>query len=89
MCMVSVVTGYGMNVPQQSWTLPTWKQFQDLVKRVEDLDKKLGESDCVDPAKDAWMQKMSEMYDEARHAAPKTLNNVISLHAKKQSKANG
>lgn len=83
MCMMSAVTGYGIGVPAQQWNPVTWAQFKALLDRVDKLDKALGEPECIDPAKDAWLQKMSEMYDEAKKPAPtpaKKLNNVININ---------
>jgi len=65
MCSVSVIYDYGRTqVPLTSWTRDSWVDFKDIIRRLEALDKKLGEPDCEDPAKAAWMREV-----EARLAA--------------------
>lgn len=59
MCMMSVLTGYGQTqVPGASWTPETWRQFRVVAENVDALDAALGEPECIDPGKDAWMQEM-------------------------------
>jgi hypothetical protein len=58
MCMVSVVMDYGRNIPQQQWTTPLWNDFSEVIRRLDALDKKLGEPECHDPAKAAWMREV-------------------------------
>lgn len=38
------------------WTRDSFDEFKEILKRLEALDAKLGEPDCEDPAKAAWMQ---------------------------------
>lgn len=64
MCVVSAIYDGARQVPMDSWTPPTWAQFQDLLRRVEALDAALKQPDCHDPAKAAWMREV-----EARLAA--------------------
>ena len=58
--MVSVVYDYGKTVPATSWTPDSWSQFQEIIKRLNDLDKKLGEPECHDPAKAEWVKEVEE-----------------------------
>ena len=60
MCMVSVVSVAGSNVPLTDWTRPAFSEYQEILKRIEALDAKLGQPDCVDPAKEAWMKQVEE-----------------------------
>lgn len=70
MCMMSVVTGYAQQSTQMNHMTPvTWKMFRELLDRVDKLDKALGEPECIDPAKGAWLRKMSDMYDEVKAPA--------------------
>jgi hypothetical protein len=58
MCMVSVVSDYGMTITPNTWTRDTFSEYQEILKRIGDLDAKLGQPDCVDPAKEAWMREV-------------------------------
>lgn len=60
MCMVSVIYDYGRTVPQAQWTWPAFSEYQEIIRRLEALDKKLGEPDCHDPAKGDWMKAIEE-----------------------------
>ena len=61
MCMMSVLTQYGRDrVADTAWTPQSWQQFKDITGQVEKLDTDLGEPDCVDPEKAAWMQRIEE-----------------------------
>lgn len=60
MCMVSVMSVAGGSVPLHDWTRPAFNEFQEILKRIDKLDTKLGQPDCVDPAKEAWMREVEE-----------------------------
>jgi len=46
--------------PLQTWTPPIWGEYQEILKRLADLDAKLGQPDCVHPAKEAWMREVEK-----------------------------
>lgn len=57
MCAVSVINDYGrLNVPLQSWTPNAWADYQEILRRLADLDKKLGEPDCETASKLGWQE---------------------------------
>jgi hypothetical protein len=59
MCAVSAVhDNYHWNVPQQQWTQPLFNEYQDIIRRLDALDKKLGQKDCEDPSKAHWMAEV-------------------------------
>jgi len=58
--MVSAVLDYGKTIPMQQWTYPAWNQFTEILRRIEELDAKLDQPDCEDPAKAAWMREVEE-----------------------------
>jgi hypothetical protein len=72
MCAVSAVHDYYGNRPNlwptpglagvagPQWTPQTLIDFKDIIKRLEALDAKLGEPDCVDPAKEAWVAEVEK-----------------------------
>jgi hypothetical protein len=60
MCMVSVVSVAGGTVPINDWTRPAFNEFREILDRIAALDAKLGQPDCVDPAKEAWMREVEK-----------------------------
>jgi ubiquitin-protein ligase len=55
--MVSVIQDYGRTrVPAERWTPDAFAQLQEILLKVQALDTKLGEPNCEDPAKAAWMR---------------------------------
>lgn len=63
MCMVSMVSDYGQNrIPYQQWTGPSWQEYQSLLEKARKFDQMMGQADCVDPNKDAWQQKMGQLF---------------------------
>jgi predicted alpha/beta hydrolase family esterase len=69
MCTVSVVTGYGMNIPDHKWTTQTWPPFKQLVEQAVKFDKIADQPDCIDPAKDEWMKRIEERITRLEAAA--------------------
>lgn len=64
MCAVSATMDYMRQyVPIQDWTRPQYNEFQEILKRLADLDAKLGQPDCHDPAKAEWMREVEERLD--------------------------
>jgi len=61
-CVTSAVFDYFGQGPGQSapWTPAVYNEFQEILKRLEELDKKLGQPHCEDPAKAAWMREVEE-----------------------------
>ena len=61
MCVVSVTHDYmRTHIPLQQWTRPMFSEYQEIIRRLTELDKKLNQPDCEDPAKAAWMQEVEE-----------------------------
>ena len=58
MCVVSAIMDAGSNVPYYQWTPSTFSDFQEIIKRLDALDKKLGQPECHDPNKAKWMKKV-------------------------------
>lgn len=46
------------SVPVQSWTRLAFDEYQEIIRRLTELDTKLAQPDCVDPAKAAWMDEV-------------------------------
>jgi hypothetical protein len=60
MCMVSMVMDGGMLIPPEKWTKKTYSEFQEIIDRLDKLDKKLDQPDCHDPAKAEWMKNIED-----------------------------
>lgn len=61
MCSVSMIQDYMRErVAPQDWTRPVWIEYQEVLRRLEALDAKLGQPHCEDPAKAAWMREIEE-----------------------------
>jgi hypothetical protein len=69
MCMVSVVSVAGSSIPVDTWTRPAFSEYQEILKRIADLDAKLGQPDCVDPAKEAWMREVEKRLAQLENVA--------------------
>ena len=64
MCAVSMITNPG-NWPNgtphlQPWTRDTFDEFQEIIKMLKKLDAKMGQPNCEDPAKIAWMKEVEK-----------------------------
>ena len=60
MCMVSMVMDTAAKFPAAGWTLDTWQLFNQVLRRLDELDRKLGQPDCHDPRKAEWMRSVEE-----------------------------
>ncbi len=61
MCAVSAMHDYfRTNVPLEGWTRPVFNEYQEVIRRLEQLDAKLSQPDCEDPEKAAWMKAVEE-----------------------------
>jgi hypothetical protein len=61
MCWVSYVHDYSRtNIPIESWTVPAFNEYKEIIRRLEKLDEKMGQPDCEDPGKAAWMREVEE-----------------------------
>jgi len=60
MCSVSVIHDYFQQRPAIKWDRDTLTEYQEIVRRLDALDKKLGEPPCDDPSKAAWMREVEK-----------------------------
>lgn len=61
MCMVSIINDYGhLRVQLQQWTHQTWSEYQEILRRLADLDRKLGEPNCETADKLEWQKSIEE-----------------------------
>lgn len=62
MCLVSMVTDWHQRT--YPVTHPYWdvsdnhKKFKEILDAVKELDKRLGQPDCVDPKKDEYIKEL-------------------------------
>lgn len=65
MCSVSVISDWGRTqIPQENWTRSAFNEFREVIRRLEEIDRKLGQPDCEDPAKAAWMREVEARLDK-------------------------
>lgn len=70
MCMTSAITEYAhQRIPQFQWTLPVYNEFKVIIEMIEALDRKLGQPDCVDPAKAEYLKQIEERLSKLEMAA--------------------
>jgi len=70
MCAVSVIHDYmRTNTTPETWTRPAFNEFQEVIRRLDDLDKKLGQPDCHDPQKAAWMEEVEHRLQKIEKGA--------------------
>lgn len=83
MCAVSNVLDYGrVNIPQTQWTRDTFSEYQEIIRRLSALDKKLNQPDCEDPAKATWMREVEDRLaklEMPKVAAPRSYIPVYGL----------
>lgn len=61
MCAVSATHDYfRQNVPITQWDNKSWDEYLEIIRRLELLDEKLDQKDCVDPAKEEWMKEVEK-----------------------------
>jgi hypothetical protein len=61
MCAASMVIDYGRQyIHMNDWTIPTYNEFTEILRRVNELDKKLNQPECHDPEKAKWMKEVEE-----------------------------
>jgi hypothetical protein len=64
MCIVSVITQYGMQYPPQHWNEQNWQPFKALLDQARIVDVRIGEPDCIDPEKKAWIERIDRQIAE-------------------------
>lgn len=69
MCSVSVIQDYmNQRTTPTQWTRPMFNEFKEIIRRLDDLDEKLGQPDCHDPAKAAWMREVEARLEKLESA---------------------
>jgi tetrahydromethanopterin S-methyltransferase subunit G len=51
MCAVSAVYDAMKTVPLEQWTWPTFNEMKEILDKLNEIDRKLGQPDCEDPSK--------------------------------------
>lgn len=61
MCAVSQIHMWAkQNIPLDQWSRITFTEYQDIIRRIQELDDKLNQKECVDPSKAAWMKDVEK-----------------------------
>lgn len=75
MCVVSVVT---QSIPNQwgaignspAWDYQTASTLQEILRRLDAIDKKMGATECTDPNKSAFLEALDNYVKAQRPSAP-------------------
>ena len=70
MCAVSVVYDYyRQHTTPLQWSLGDLNELREIIRRLDLLDAKMGQPDCHDPAKAAWVRTVEERLAELEKKA--------------------
>lgn len=54
------------------WTWERWNEYQELLRKAAEYDKRVGQPDCPDPNKEAMMQEIERRLIEKYGLQPQT-----------------
>lgn len=60
MCAVSMIHDQFHQYPKEWWDNDKLDLFKELVKKMEEYDKRIGQPDCVDPVKEQHIREVEE-----------------------------
>ena len=60
MCTVSMVYDFAHKLPPQVWNPVIYNDFSELIRKLDEIDRKLGLPDCHDPKKAEFMKSVEE-----------------------------
>jgi hypothetical protein len=60
-CTFSMVIDHYAPYPEAYWTRPTIEEFRQALEQARQLDKKIGQEDCVDPEKAKMIDRIAEL----------------------------
>jgi hypothetical protein len=46
--------------PISTWPVQTVTDFSEIIKKLSEIDKKLGAKDCYDPKKEAFLKELDD-----------------------------
>ena len=69
MCVFSGVVRGFQTVPEPLWTVPAWSEAKEILERVRRIDEALGQPDCEEAEKDAWMKRIEERLAKLEESA--------------------
>ena len=73
MCMVSVINDYGrQQIPASQWNRSNFDEFKEILRRLDALDAKLGQPDCVAVEKTEWMHEVERRLTALESPTPIT-----------------
>jgi hypothetical protein len=63
MCAVCVLYAYAQKIPLELWTPQRLDAFKKTLQPTMDFDQLMGEPDCADPEKKAWLERVERAVD--------------------------
>jgi len=71
MCASSVVSDYAMRLgPVPQWPAQDLRPFVDWYRKAQEFDRKTGQRDCVDPAKDVLLKQILDRLEAIESRLP-------------------
>lgn len=64
MCMVSLVLSHGQKIPDYEWTKVKLEKYKEAIEVVRELDEELGQPDCDNENKLAWLEDLEKRVNE-------------------------
>ena len=62
MCTYSMVHDWAQTIPLDTWTRPLFSEYQELIRRLEEIDKKLNLPEC-NPNKGEFIKEIEKRLD--------------------------
>jgi hypothetical protein len=76
MCMVSMIIDYARdNTQWAQWDWAKYYELESIIKRLDDLDKSLGEPECKDDRKGEYLAELKSQIAGV-HGAPATTEKI-------------
>lgn len=71
MCVVSMVHDYGRKnfPPVYEWDVDDLTEYEEIIRRLDRLDRRFNQPDCVDPAKQKFMDEIRDRLSKLEQKA--------------------
>jgi hypothetical protein len=56
-----MIADWGRLQPWKDWGLPQINDYEDLIRKAQEIDKKTGQPDCESPEKTSWEKELIDL----------------------------